>query len=479
MKTITIESLIDRENKLKISASGIRGIINEGLDLCNSFFFFLAFSKMTKKKIVIARDTRPNSETLSNLLISILLSQGKRVLDLGVAPTPNIKFAIKTQEYDAGVMITASHNDITWNGMKFFRKNGLYFKSSDWDEWRSVLNSIVQQPNFPLQTKEKGDYSKIEKIKEHVNSVLELLPSSGLKRIQSESFKVLIDTVGGTSYKLVKALLDELNCQTVSIYHEMQDNNFPRTPEPNPANLTRFTSELKNNDYAVGFALDPDGDRLVLGSSKDGAVDEEFTLPLSLCGLFRIYNENSKLKKFRRTVVVNRSTSTLIEQMGHSMDFKVIYVPVGEANVVQKMQQAKAVLGGEGNGGVICPIVPSFGRDPLVGMLLILYYMAYSRVRSVQNVLSLLPPLYMHKTKIDLDPDVNIKQIYSKLIQYFRKAQKDTSDGLYLSFSTQNWIHIRPSNTESQIRLIAQGTSDEEVREQLTQTKTVILSLKN
>ena len=472
-----ISSILSKQDKLKISTSGIRGIVNEGLDLLGSVHFFLAFAEIVKRKVIIARDTRPSSEALSHLLISVLLAKGKKVLDLGITSTPNLKFTISQEEADAGVMITASHNSIEWNGMKFFTKGGLYFKSSEWRNWHKALS--IKNNNgssYLLQTKDKGSYQKISKVKEHVEAVLSMVSSSRVKSIQDEGFKVLIDSVGGTGLEGMTYLLEKLNCQVVSINQKMKGNDFPREAEPTVANLVDFTKHLKKDKFSIGFALDPDADRLVLGSSKKGAVDEEFTLPLSVCGLMKLYEAKLITNKRNLVVVVNRSTSTLTEQIARSMGFKVVYSAVGEANVVQKMQQKKAMLGGEGNGGVISADVPSFGRDPLVAVLLILYYMAHSRVRSIDPLLHLLPPLYMHKTQIQIQENIEMNQIYSQLVHYFRKGKIDRSDGLYISFSTQTWLHVRPSNTEPQVRLIAQGTSDQEVIDLLQQTRRLIFS---
>ena len=477
MKETKLSAFISRDDKLKISTSGIRGIVNTGLDFSNSFFFFLSFSKIIKEKVIIARDTRPSSEALSNLLISVLLSRGKTVLNLGIAPTPTLKFAVETEKADAGVMITASHNPIEWNGFKFFRKGGFYFRSTDWENWHDALKQSVNSNDYALQIQEKGDYEQLDKSKKHVEAVLSLIPDFGIKLIQNQFFKILVDSAGGTGSLTMQYLLERLNCKSVFINDTMKKNDFPRKPEPTMTNLIDFTRQLQQNKFSIGFALDPDSDRLIVGSPKQGTINEEFTIVLALCGLLKLYELNPSLKKGRRVVVLNRSTSTLIKQITSSMNIKVVYSSVGEENVVRKMQKNKAMLGGEGNGGVISLDVPSCGRDPLVGVLLILYYMAYAKVRSIDPLLSLLPPLYMHKIKMDKPKDIKIEKIYKKLLRHFSKGKSNMSDGLYLSFSTQAWLHIRPSNTEPQIRLIAQATSDEEVINLLKQAKSIIASL--
>ncbi len=440
---------VNRPGKLMVSVSGIRGIVPTGLDPVNIVIFARAFAAITGKKIVVGHDPRSTGPMVEHLLIGTLLGAGKEIIRIGLAPTPTVKAAVKLWKADAGVMISASHNPPEWNAFKFIDKGGAFF---DQKRGQDLLHAIKDFRESTVHYSSQGTVTDQSGTEAHIESVLSLIKN--LPEIKKARYRVVVDGVGGAGREALPALLRRMGCEVTELYCDPpKKGEFPRPPEPTPKALKAFAKAMKETGADAGFALDPDADRLVTGSAGLGAVNEEYTLPLSFLGTV---NPGNIVKK--GIIVINLSTADLVEQVASPLGFRVIRSPVGEANVVMEMTKNKSVFGGEGNGGVIHPGVPSFGRDSLTGAALILSAMAARKAKSLDDLMADMPPLYMEKTKFSTagrDP----ASVIRKLKEGFSFKAIDERDGLHLTFEDGSWIHARPSNTEPVFRVIVQSRS--------------------
>ncbi len=465
------EDLTERGEKLMLSISGIRGAIRGGLDPLNAMAFAAAFSTVTGKRIVVGRDERESGAWLKELFIGTLLAAGKEVLDGDVAPTPSIKCAVNLTQADAGLVISASHNPFDWNGFKFIRKGGAFFTSQDWERWFQALRQFSPER---VIAKRPGSLARIDAIEIHLNAILQLLKGyKDTKDIGRQGYRVAVDGCCGAGRKALPLLLTSLGCQVVGLHCDKGSRaNFPRAPEPSPTALKKFYTFMKKHQAVIGFALDPDADRLAVVSPRLGPLDEEYTLPLALIGFSSQTKEKQlqKLKKGKKMrVALNFSTSSLCVHALPGAKIEIVRTAVGEANVAELMRRKKIVFGGEGNGGVILSSVPSFGRDPLAGAALILKAMSVVGASSVDALVEQLPPLYMRKGKYlpqnkkkkGKGIPTDLQDIFAATEAAFSDGQADHQDGLYLSFSDSSWLHLRSSNTEPLIRLIAEAPSQQ------------------
>ena len=459
---------LDRSQDLLISISGIRGTIPSGLDPENVFAFACAFAYVFGKRIVIGRDTRPSGVFLHQLLTGILLATGKDVIDLGVVPTPSVKAMVKASRASGGIMITASHNPLDWNGFKLIDKNGLFFSMDKLQNWLDVLSAITVQPMAYQKNRSLGTYTTAKAIPYHIETILHYIEN--VQCIRRKSYVVVVDAVCGAGSEALPALLENLGCKVFRLYCETQAlGTFPRAPEPTRAALRKLASVVSKRKASLGLAVDPDADRLAVASPKRGAIHEEYTLPLALLGLEPRLRECMQSGK-SYPLVVNFSTSTLCDRVVKPYSAKVFRAPVGEANVLALMKKKKSVFGGEGNGGVIAAELPSCGRDSLLGAALILSGMARNNVRNVDELLDKLPPLFMHKSKHSLKR-YSFKEVSEKLRLKFPEAKMNDNDGLYMRFADQSWLHLRSSNTEPVVRFIAEALRPETLTSIVSTTK--------
>lgn len=470
---------VDHGNHLLISVSGIRGVIPDGLNSLNIVLFTRAFCAITGKKIVIGNDARPTGPMMKHLITGVLMSAGKEIIDIGLAPTPTVKAAVKTYRADAGIMISASHNPTQWNAFKFIDKNGFFFNKDRIEELKAALD---RNDSPDVEYKKLGRSREANGIQDHILSVLDIIPN--VPAIKRKKYTVVVDAVAGAGRVALPQLLKALGCKVEELYCEADANDsFPRPPEPTPDSLKQFSKKLKETKAAIGFALDPDADRLVIGS-KNGAINEEYTLPLSLFGLL----SQDALKEFQKNgheegfcvsekvkgkIVLNLSTSDLVDYVASRIGSVVHRSAVGEANVVESMKIHRAMFGGEGNGGVIHPSVPSYGRDPIVGAALILSAMTMLNADSVEDLMKMLPELFMKKIKVERGSS-NLSSIFKKMTSLFPDAAKNEDDGLHLTLSDHSWIHARASNTEPVIRLIAQAPSKKRLNQILSDAEETI-----
>ncbi|MBW7858633.1 MAG: phosphoglucosamine mutase [Leptonema sp. (in: Bacteria)] len=453
------------KSQLMVSVSGFRAIIPAGLDTVAITTIATAFANTTGPTVVIGRDSRPSGNAILNLFKSVLELRGKRVIDIGIAPTPTVKAVVAQTKSSAGVIITASHNPDQWNGIKFLGAGGFFYNESEINSLLTEIDTVYKTAaTSGIHRKFKLiETSQQDGIKLHIDSILKQLPN--LAEIRRQKFRVVVDGVGGAGREALPHLLNELGCKVIALYCDSY-NKFPRPPEPTPAALKEFGKLVKLQKASVGFALDPDADRLVTGSMNLGAVHEEYTLPLSFIG------KQSSLKR-SGNIVVNLSTSTLIDSI--AANHKVFRSKVGEANVVALMKSKNAIFGGEGNGGVIDPTIPSYGRDSLSGAAWILSGMANRQIRSVDDLLTQLPPLFMVKQKLELK--AGLKPMFAKFekraksLTNFKLDKTERIDGLYFRFSNSAWVHLRASNTEPILRLIAQAATKKELNELIKEFK--------
>jgi len=440
---------------LKISVAGIRGKYPFPLSPEIAYKFVLSFAKLVKeKKIFVCTDTRISREVLKHSVISALLFAGKNVVDMEISPTPTAEYIVEKTGNSAGVIITASHNPFQYNGIKFLSGKGTFLNER---ESKKILE-IYNNNSFFKFKKIPGDFIRENYIENHFSEIYRKINTEVIKK---RKFKVVIDPCQGVGALYTKKFLENLGCEVFLINTEPL-GYFSHNPEPVPSSLTQLCEEVKRRKADIGFAQDPDCDRLSIVSEDGKAIGEEYTLVFCL--------ENI-LEKKKGNVVVNLSTTSLIDFIAEKYGVKVYRTKIGEVNVVEKMKRVKAVIGGEGNGGVIWPEV-HYGRDSFVGMALILEYLA-EKGKRVSEVYNSLPRFYMVKKKMELD-EKKIKKVMEKLKKYYEGKEKiNFEDGLKI-LREDGWIHIRPSGTEPVLRIIIETKTPQKINQYFEEVKDLI-----
>jgi phosphomannomutase len=431
---------------LMISISGVRGIVGRSLTPELLVRLGEAFGTyMRSGRVVVGRDTRVSGEMVKCAVFSGLLSTGCSIIDVGVVSTPTTTLMIEELKADGGVVISASHNPVEWNALKFFRGDGVYLNAEEGEDLLRIYYSgdFVRKPWDALKTIEAVSDAEAH----HVEKVLAILD---LPLIRSRNFRVSLDCCNGAGVGVSLRLLRALGCSVEPI-HCTPDGLFPHTPEPNFVNLQDLCRFTKERGADVGFATDPDADRIAVVSEEGEFLGEELSLALAAQYVL------SRTADKGRPVVINMSTSRVTEDVARAAGCEVIRTPVGEVNVAEKMESVKAVIGGEGNGGVIDPRV-HYGRDAIVGMGLILEQMARSGKRC-SELAGALPHYAMLKTKIEC-PAARGREIIRLLKTEARAARVCMDDGLRLDWDDR-WVHLRASNTEPVMRIIAEAKTNE------------------
>ncbi|HEX9652564.1 MAG TPA: phosphoglucosamine mutase [bacterium] len=436
-------------SKLMISVSGMRGIVGGGLTPAIMIDFAQAFGAyLDGGKVVVGRDSRVSGEMFQKAAVSGLMAVGCDIIDIGVCPTPTTQLTVEKLEAAGGIMITASHNPIMWNGLKLIGPDGLFL---DAEQGEKVVH-ISKAKSYSFVTWDKLGvavaYSKA--ITEHIEAILKL-KYVDIESIRRRKFKVVLDCVCGAGGNLVPRLLNELGCLTVQINCE-PTGLFPRNPEPLPENLTELCEVVKKERADLGIAVDPDSDRLALVSEKGEPLGEEKTLALAVKHI---------LSRKDGPVVINASTSLVTEDVAKSHGAEVIRTKVGEIYVAKKMREVGAVIGGEGNGGVILPDV-HLGRDAPVGIALALQQLV--EFGGTLSALSAsLPEYVIVKSKIELG-EMAPAAALEKIQKVYRSEKLDFTDGIKI-IRPNSWVHIRASNTEPIIRVIAEAPTAKEAHE--------------
>ncbi len=438
---------------LKFSISGLRGLFPQDINSHNIPEMIWAFHQsIGPGPVVLARDNRPTGAAIEAQVSGILTALGRDIYTLGVVPTPTIKAFVKTKKLPGAIMISASHNPVEYTAFKFIKKDGFFFSAVENDKWQKALKT---------KNKDWGSIKKQGSITEAQNEAIDLhidaiLKSTGKFKVPAK-IKVAIDPLGACAAEISQRLLKKLGVRYVAIHDEVVPY-FPRGPEPVASALKKLGKLVRDKKCDIGFAFDPDSDRLALVGPDGKALGEELTLPLAL---------SMALVERPSPVVVNLSSSWLNQWITERYGHTFYRSAVGEANVVDLMLKKKAALGGEGNGGVIDTRVPSLGRDAICGMAWLLKLLSKSK-RTLPQLLEPFPKTVMFKDKLPVASPAALKKLYSRVAANLKGYTKDTRDGLHLSAPEGlPWLHIRPSNTEPIVRIIAEGKSHAAVKELL------------
>ncbi|MDY1591298.1 MAG: phosphoglucosamine mutase [Methanofastidiosum sp.] len=440
--------------------SGLRGIVGESLSpkvICN---YVESFAKeIPLGKVVIGNDSRISGDMVKNAVISSLQALGFDIIDIGIAPTPTVQFVTKIRNASGGISITASHNPEKWNGLKFIEGNGIFFNEK---------KIIAVKRNLDEKDIRFQAYDKLGKLfcdpnaKElHMNSVFEKIDFDCFGK---DNFTVAIDACNAAGSEFLPLFIEKLGFKVIKINCDVKAP-FPRNPEPLKENLTSFSDFIREKGgIDIGFALDGDADRVAILDEKGQYIGEENTLVLA--SKFFIEHMNPQNK----TVVTNLSTTRALDDVVSSNGGRVVRTKVGEINVVEEMIRVNASLGGEGNGGVILPMV-QYARDSLSAISLIMLGLSKSKL-TLSSIVSELPKYYMIKDKIIVSRESFEKNL-PYLKEFFTGYPYNDIDGLKFDID-DSWVHIRPSNTEPIVRIIAESKSMEKANSLVEETKNLM-----
>ena len=424
--------------------SGIRGIVNETLTDSVITRHVQAFANLQGGGVILlARDSRSHGESFIHSAAATLSQCGREVINYGILPTPTAQFLVEQNKLAGGIVITASHNPTEWNGLKFIDSNGCFLDGDKNIKLFDIADSELTENHntTSVQSIENGYLPHIT----HTRS----LSVIDTEAIEERNFSIVVDAVNGAASRALPTMVEALGCTVHRLYCE-SDGEFPRGAEPLPHNLADLGEAVRSHKADAGFATDPDGDRLAIVDEKGNPLGEEYTLTICADGFYHSTATASP-------IVTNLSTTMALDKVAELYGSRVIRSAVGEINVVNKMKEVGAELGGEGNGGVILP-ESHYGRDSLVGAALFLNRMAQDNLK-VSEIFQSMPQYIMVKDKIELgsvDPQIAIDKIEAA----FSDADPDTTDGLKLSWEN-SWVHIRKSNTEPIIRIYAEGETRE------------------
>jgi len=429
------------------SISGIRGIVGSSLTPQTIISHTKAFlDLLNAKKIVIGRDSRPTGDAFTELVCSVCRLAGVEVIDAGLATTPTVELLVEEMKASGGIIITASHNPIEWNALKFLNGKGMFLGPSE----AKTLFEKADAQNFSW-----ANYSLVKK-KESISNGNEIhiekclaLPFIDLQKIKERKFKVAIDAVNGAGSFALPKLLESLGCKVVKIHCE-PNGIFPRGAEPLQENLADLGKTVAGNNCDIGFALDPDADRCAIVDETGKAIGEEYTLAIAA---------ETVLEREKKPLSINLSTSRMCEDLAEKFGVKCYRASVGEINVSLDMVEHSCVVGGEGNGGVILPAL-HYGRDSLVSAALVLDLLARHGI-TVSGWVKKHPSYAMLKKKFEIKNPVALAM--EKAEKAFTGWNVNKKDGLWLG-KDKSFVHLRASNTEPVIRIIAEAPTEAEAQ---------------
>jgi phosphomannomutase len=376
-----------------------------------------------------------------------IMSAGCDVIDVGMVPTPTVQLAVEHHHAGAGLILTASHNPIEWNALKFVGPDGIFLDAEAGAAVRALAEQGPPRAGWDAIGRVHEDR---EAVARHLDLVL-ALPEIDVVAIRARKFHVALDCVRGAGGASIPLLLERLGCRVTAIHLEA-DGRFPHPPEPVPENLGDLSRAVRESGADIGMAVDPDVDRLALVDETGRAIGEDYTLAFAVRAVL-----GAHLGDPNPTVVVNLSTSLVVEDAARDFGARFVRAPVGEANVARAMRRHAALVGGEGNGGVILPGL-HIGRDAPLGVALILHYLARSG-QAVSALVGAAPRYVIVKAKAPRGPD--LREMYDRLRARFPDAESDGQDGLRLAWRDR-WLHVRPSGTEPIVRMIAEApTADD------------------
>ena len=450
------------ETDLILGISGARGTIGGSLTplvvsrLANAFAVYLKRQKTNRPlKIIFGRDSRPSGLWVRDAAVSSLVANGIEVVDLDIVTTPGVEMMVKHLQADGGVIATASHNPIDWNGLKFLTSEGFAPPAAE-------AQKIIE-----LYNDNQADYVPVDQLviprrdtQTHALHVKRVLDHVDVLGISSRRYKVVLDSVNGAGCVPTATLLSKLGCQLIHL-NSIPDGRFPHEPEPTEKNLTGLADEVRRQKADIGFAQDPDADRLAIVDENGTYIGEEYSLVLAAKWI---------LSRRPGIAVANLSSSRMLDDVAAAFNSRVLRTPVGEANVIQTMLASNAAIGGEGNGGVIDPrIVP--GRDSLVGIAYVLQLMADSKL-PISKLVAQIPRYTIVKTKFPCRREDALRAVEA-IKSHYAAEKIDTQDGIRIDFP-QAWLHARPSNTEPIMRIIAEAPDLKKAEDMITAARAVV-----
>lgn len=440
------------------SISGIRGTIGgktgDNLTPVDIVKFTAAFGTLLKKKkgttkVIIGRDARLSGEMVSALVSSTLQSLGINVIDLGLSTTPTVEIAVPLEKASGGIILTASHNPIQWNALKLLNEKGEFISAAEGEE---ILTLAANEDFDFAQVTKLGSYEKNDTyLQKHIDIILKL-PLVDVEAVKNKTFNVVVDAVNSTGGIAVPMLLKAMGVTVKELYCD-PTGHFPHNPEPLPEHLTDICREIKKGKYDLGIVVDPDVDRLALINEDGTPFGEEYTLVAVADYVLKAG------KKKKGNTVSNLSSTRALRDVTEKAGGEYFAAAVGEVNVVNQMKASHAVIGGEGNGGIIYPDL-HYGRDALVGIALFLTHLAKSNM-PVSRLRASYPNYIISKNKIELTPDIDVDKVLEAVKKKYKKQPINTIDGVKIEFDKE-WVHLRKSNTEPIIRIYAE--SDMEVK---------------
>lgn len=439
------------------SISGIRGTIggkvDDNLTPVDVVKFTAAFGTWLQRNknrkdltLVIGRDARISGAMVNSLVTATLQGLGINVVDLGLSTTPTVEIMVPELNADGGIILTASHNPKQWNALKLLNEKGEFINGENGSEVLSIA------ANEDFEFAEVDDLGKYETRDDafdiHIQKILDL-PMVDAEVIKEKKFKVVLDAVNSTGGISIPPLLEKLGCEVVKLYCE-PNGHFPHNPEPLKEHLTDICELVKKENADLGIVVDPDVDRLALIDENGEMFGEEYTL---------VAVADYLLKHKNGVAVSNLSSSRALRDVAQKHNSEYFASAVGEVNVVKLMKEKNAVIGGEGNGGIIYPDL-HFGRDSLVGAALFLTHLA-KEGKTVSELRATYPAYFMGKKKIELTPEIDVDSLLTKMEKEYQNEEVSTVDGVKIDFP-ENWVHLRKSNTEPIIRIYTEAKSQEE-----------------
>lgn len=438
------------------SISGFRGTIGgkagDNLTPVDLVSFVAAFAQVIKEKagkdnitILIGRDARISGQMVSNLVSGTLMSMGVNVIDTGLSTTPTTEIAVVDNHADGGIILTASHNPVQWNALKFLASDGEFISKEDGEK---VLQLAAEGNFYFSEATKLGTYTTVDDaVDKHIEKVL-ALDLVDTEAIKQADFRIAYDSVNSTGGFVLKKLLKALGVEHIFALNDEPTGLFAHNPEPLPENITDICNLVEQEHCHCGFIVDPDVDRLAIVSNTGKPFVEEYTL---------VAVADYVLSNTPGNTVSNLSSSRALRDVTEQKyGMKYEAAAVGEVNVVKKMKETSAVIGGEGNGGVIYPAI-HYGRDALVGIALFLTLLAKKKI-SCQELRDSYPEYVIAKKKMELTPEINVDMILTNMAEKYKNYDVNTIDGVKINFENE-WVHLRKSNTEPIIRIYAESNS--------------------
>ncbi len=443
------------------SISGIRGTIggkvDQGLTPIDAVKFAAAYGTWLKNrneghalKVVIGRDARISGQMISDLVVSTLVGLGIDVINLGLSTTPTVEVAVPLEKAQGGIILTASHNPKQWNALKLLNEKGEFISGSDGEEVLAIAE------------KEAFDFAEVDNLgkvtiddsylQKHIDAIL-ALPLVDKKAIEAANFSIVVDAVNSTGGIFVPALLKALGVNKITELYCDPTGHFPHNPEPLPEHLTDLSNKIKEVGADVGITVDPDVDRLALVCEDGSMFGEEYTL---------VAVADYVLTHTPGATVSNLSSTRALRDVTENRGLLYSAAAVGEVNVVTKMKETNAVIGGEGNGGVIYPEL-HYGRDSLVGIALFLSHLAHKKM-TVSQLRDSYPKYTISKNKIELTPDIDVDQLLMHMTINYAHEEVDTTDGVKI-YIGKEWVHLRKSNTEPIIRIYSESENEQKAND--------------